>query len=156
MRGTVPSLVAQWWRIYLTCKTRGGQSLGPEDPLEEGMATHARILAWWVSSTEKPGGLQSIGLQRVAHDWSNWARTSGVSQQMECEEWNCTKVKNGEKWPQILHVTFSHLFSWSLFYECMGQTPSRPTINSWILRSVAAPYIQDSVWNFISAKVKGC
>ena len=38
------------------------QSLGWEDPLEEGMATHSRILAWRVPWTEEPGGLQSLGL----------------------------------------------------------------------------------------------
>ena len=40
-------------------------SLGQEDPLEEGMATHSSILAW---RTEEPGGLQSMGSQRVRHD----------------------------------------------------------------------------------------
>ena len=45
-----------------------GQSLGWEDPLEEGMATHSRVLAWRIPWTEEPGGLQSIGLQRVRHD----------------------------------------------------------------------------------------
>ena len=40
-------------------------SLGQEDPLEKGMATHSSILAWRILWTEKPGGLQSIGLQRV-------------------------------------------------------------------------------------------
>ena len=44
------------------------QSLGQEDPLEEGMATHSRIFAWRISWTEEPGGLQSIGLQRVGQD----------------------------------------------------------------------------------------
>ena len=44
------------------------QSLGWEDPLEEGMATHFTILAWRIPQTEEPGGLQSIGLQRVRHD----------------------------------------------------------------------------------------
>ena len=43
-------------------------SLGQEDPLEEGMATHSRILAWRIPGTEETGGLQSIGLQRVRHD----------------------------------------------------------------------------------------
>ena len=37
------------------------QSLGREDPLEKGMATHSSILAWKVPSTEEPGGLQSMG-----------------------------------------------------------------------------------------------
>ena len=42
--------------------------LGWEDPLEEGMATHSSILAWGIPWTEEPGGLQSMGLQRVGHD----------------------------------------------------------------------------------------
>ena len=43
------------------------QSLGWEDPLEEGMATHSRILAWKIPWTEEPGGLQSKKSQRVGH-----------------------------------------------------------------------------------------
>ena len=43
--------------------------LGQEDPLEKEMATHSSILAWRIPRTEEPGGLQSIGLQRVGHDW---------------------------------------------------------------------------------------
>ena len=42
--------------------------LGWEDPLEEGMATHSSILARRIPWTEEPGGLQSMGLQRVGHD----------------------------------------------------------------------------------------
>ena len=41
------------------------QSLGGEDPLEEGMATHSSILAWRIPYTEEPGKLQSIALHRV-------------------------------------------------------------------------------------------
>ena len=44
------------------------QFLGWEDPLEEGIAAHPRILAWRIPWTEEPGGLQSIGFQRVGHD----------------------------------------------------------------------------------------
>ena len=44
------------------------QSLGQEDPLEKKMATHSSILAWRIPCTEEPGGLQSMGLQRVGHD----------------------------------------------------------------------------------------
>ena len=43
------------------------QSLGQEDPLEEGMATHSSILAWRIPWTEEPGGLQSIGLDTLRH-----------------------------------------------------------------------------------------
>ena len=44
------------------------QSLGGEDPLEEGMATHSSVHAWRISWTEEPGGLQSLGLQRTGHN----------------------------------------------------------------------------------------
>ena len=44
------------------------RSLGQEDPLEEGMATHSSILAWRIPWLEEPGGLQSIRPQRVGHD----------------------------------------------------------------------------------------
>ena len=44
------------------------QSLGQEDPLKEGMETLSNILAWRIRWTEDPGGLQSIGSQRVGHD----------------------------------------------------------------------------------------
>ena len=44
------------------------QSLGWEDALEKGMANHSSILAWRILGTEKPCGLQSMGLQRVGHD----------------------------------------------------------------------------------------
>ena len=56
----VKNLPAMW-------KTRV-QSLGWEDPLEEGMATHSSILAWEIPWTEEPDGLQSMGSQRVRHD----------------------------------------------------------------------------------------
>ena len=46
------------------------QSLGREDPLEKEMATHSSILAWRTPCTEEPSGLQSMGSQRVGHDWA--------------------------------------------------------------------------------------
>ena len=44
------------------------QSLGREDPLEEEMATHSSVLAWEIPWTDEPGGLQSVGSQRLGHD----------------------------------------------------------------------------------------
>ena len=44
------------------------RSLGQEDPLEKEMETHSSILTWEIPWTEEPGGLQSMGLQRVRHD----------------------------------------------------------------------------------------
>ena len=43
-------------------------SLGQDDPLEKGLATHSSILAWGIPWTEETGGLQFMGLQRVGHD----------------------------------------------------------------------------------------
>ena len=53
-------------------------SLGQEHPLEEGMATHLSILAWRIPLTEEPGGLWSVGSQKVGHDWSNIAAASWI------------------------------------------------------------------------------
>jgi len=44
-------------------------SLGWEDSQEKGMATHSSILAWRIPWTEEPGGVQSMELQRVGHNW---------------------------------------------------------------------------------------
>ena len=52
------------------------QSLGWEDPLEKEMATHSSILAWRIPWTEELGGLQSMELQRVRHDWATNTFTS--------------------------------------------------------------------------------
>ena len=51
------------------------RSLGWEDPLEEGMTTHPRILVWRIPWAEEPGGLQTVGLQRVGNDLSDLAHT---------------------------------------------------------------------------------
>ena len=44
------------------------RALGQKDPLEKGVVTHSRILAWRIPWTKEPGGLQSMGSQRVRHD----------------------------------------------------------------------------------------
>ena len=54
-------------------------SLGRETPLEEGMATHSNNLAWRIPWTEDPGGLHSMGSQRVRHDWCDLACTHALS-----------------------------------------------------------------------------
>ena len=50
------------------CSAGDLESLGQEDLLEKGMATHSSTLAWRIPWTEEPGGLQATGLQRVRHD----------------------------------------------------------------------------------------
>ena len=61
-------LVAQLVKNPPAMRETWVQSLGWEDPLEKGKATHSSILAWRIPWTEDPGGLQSMGLQRVGHD----------------------------------------------------------------------------------------
>ena len=62
------SLVAQTVKNLPVLWETWVQYLGCEDPLEKGMATHSRILAWRIPWTEETDGLQSTGLQRVVHD----------------------------------------------------------------------------------------
>ena len=62
------SLVAQMVKRLPAMWETWVPSLGPEDPLEKEMATHSSTLAWKIPRTEKPGGLQSTGSQRVRQD----------------------------------------------------------------------------------------
>ena len=64
------SLVAQMVKNLPVMQETQVRFLGWEDLLEEGMATHSSILAWRMPWAEKPGGLQSMGSQRVRHDWT--------------------------------------------------------------------------------------
>ena len=62
------SLMAQIVKKLSAMQETRVQSLGQEDPLEKGMATHSSILAWRIPWTEAPGGLQSMGWQRIGRD----------------------------------------------------------------------------------------
>ena len=62
------SQVVQWWRIFLPMQEMWVQSLGQEDSLEREMATHSSILVWEIPRSEEPGGPQSMGSQRAAHN----------------------------------------------------------------------------------------
>ena len=64
-------LVAQTVKHLPAMQETWVRSLGQEDPLEKEMATHSSILAWRIPWTEEPGGLQSMGSQRVRHDWAS-------------------------------------------------------------------------------------
>ena len=70
-----------------------------EDSLEEGMTTHSSILAWKIPWTEESGGLQSMGLQRVRHDWSDWACVRGWA-------WDHLLNSNTSSWSQWTHLQF--------------------------------------------------
>ena len=77
-RSSRASLVVQWVRNLLAVQETQQmqvQSLGQEDPPEDGMATYSSVLAWRIPWTEEPGGLLSMGLQRVRCDWIDLACT---------------------------------------------------------------------------------
>ena len=65
---TGASLVAQMVMNLPAMQETWVRTLGQEDPLEKEMATHSSILAWRIPWTAEPGGLQSMGSQRVGHD----------------------------------------------------------------------------------------
>ena len=62
-------MVAQMVKNLPAIRETRIRSLSQEDPLEKGMANHCSILAWRIPWTEQLGGLQSMGSQRVRHDW---------------------------------------------------------------------------------------
>ena len=66
---TGTSLVAQMVKNLPAVQKTGIRSLGQEEPLEKGMATHSSTLAWKILWTEVPGRLQSMGSQRIGQDW---------------------------------------------------------------------------------------
>ena len=84
-------MIWQYFKIYETQV----RSLGWEDPLEKRTATHSSVLAWRISWTEEPGALQSMGSQRVRHDWAT--NTSSIGENGNWKE-------KGEK-KDFLHYT---------------------------------------------------
>ena len=74
-------------------------TLDRKDPLEEGMAAHSSILAWRIPRTEEPGGLQSMGSQRVRHNWATKHSTAHIYPQIILEgvllncSWNMVGFK---------------------------------------------------------------
>ena len=86
------------------------RSLGCKDPLEKEMATHSSILAWEIPLTEEPGGLQSMGSQRVRHDWAtnhtyinilyilNWGVGEDSWESLDCKEIKPVNPKGNQPW----------------------------------------------------------
>ena len=69
--------ICRWTSMFFPCpsydKQRSGGFLTTRSPGEKEMAAHSSILAWRILWTEEPGGLPSMGSQRVGHDWSDLA-----------------------------------------------------------------------------------
>ena len=94
-------------------------SLDQEDPLEKGMATQTNILAWRIPWTEEPGRLQSIGLQRIGHDWVTHARThtrTHTHTHTHTHTWGCWCLFH-LSWFQLVTHPPQH-FSWCA--QCIG------------------------------------
>ena len=95
------SQMAQWWRIHLSMQEtqkKQVRSLGLEDPLEEGMATHSSDLSWETPWTEEPGGLQSRGSQsrtwpsthtRCYEGWIKFCPVWWLGSHFYCGEFSC-------------------------------------------------------------------
>ena len=74
------------------------RSLGQEDLLEKGLATHSSVLAWRIPWTEEPGGLQSTGSQRVWLDWDTFT----IPDKQFDSKYNQTHSKEGGSWTGFL------------------------------------------------------
>ena len=127
----LPAL-AQMVKNLPTVQKTWVRSLSQEDPLEKGMATHSSILARGIPWTEEPGGLQSMGYQRVRHDWAPQHSTEGleadvlffvvVSEQMLLCLPYCCFVAAAPRTPLLLVSCPGSLASASLPFTI----PSRP------------------------------
>ena len=82
----LPYSVAQMVKNLPAMQKTQVQSLGWKDSLEKGMAIHSSILAWEITWSEKPGGLQSMGLQRVGHN--SLTNTFAMIQTTTKPKWN--------------------------------------------------------------------
>ena len=109
------SLVAQMVKNLPAMQETGVWSLGQEDPLEKEMVTHSSVLAWRILWTEKPGRLQSMGSQRVRHDWATNTRhpcsTKGVI--------DITRklLEKGSPAGQLFTVSVFPIANWIIFME---------------------------------------
>ena len=105
------SLVAQMVKNLPAMLETWVQSLGWEDPMEKGMATHSSILAWRIPWTEEPGGLQAMGSQRVRHNWGTF-----------------TSLHSPQETNTLISVRLEILLSSSLctfnFFLCPSHSPS--------------------------------
>ena len=81
------------------------QSLGQEGPLKKGMIAHSSILAWRIPWTEEHGGLQSMGLQRVRHDWETYTFTFHFQITSYFSGFDRHKKKNHPRWCRCLQLT---------------------------------------------------
>ena len=108
-------LVVQTVKNLLVMQETLVWSLGQEDPLEKGMATHSNILAQRILWTEESGGLQSMGLQRVGHDWVTNTDTNTTCHLQVY--WICwTSLTVGQVETDFL-ITSLYILRWNVNYS---------------------------------------
>ena len=125
------------------------QSLGQEDPLEEEVATHSSIFAWKTPWTEKPGKLQSVGSQRVRHDWAcTYAPTNGA-------DWIFEKLKLTWIVDRSNYNNLKDLFLKQIEYMMFGRSFQEPNIAKYYdrLEEIFADLEQDWLQNLNYPKV---
>ena len=99
-------------RLPTLRETRIG-SLGQEDPLEKKMATHSSTLVWKTPWTEEPGRLQSMGSQRVGHDWVTSLHFTNKNEKKNAIYYNIGGSRDyhikRSKWDNEINITWYHL-----------------------------------------------
>ena len=94
------------------------QSLGQKEPLEKEMATHSSILAWRIPWTEEPGELQSMGSQRVRHDW---AANTPLRKQELCPQMAFGLQLHHQHFLGLQGACLTADFGLASLYNCMSQ-----------------------------------
>ena len=140
LKGTVPLQETQEMQV---------RSLGWEDPLEEEMATHSGILSWEIPWREQPGGLQSMGSQRIRHDWTTTYLHR--SRQMINEDPVCVYAQSRptlcDPMDCSLPGSFLHGSSQARILECIAVSSSRRSSwpRGWICLVCLLHWLVDSL-----------
>ena len=97
--------ISHGWRSLVGCSPWGGEELDTTEwlpfhfhVLEKAMATHSRVLAWWIPGTREPDGLPFMGSHRVGHDWSDLAAAAFVFTLFPATCFCWWKVSNDWNW----------------------------------------------------------
>ena len=123
------------------------RSLGWEDPLEEGMATHSSILAWRIPWAEEPEGLQSMELKRVGHDWATEHST-----RPDPADRHPSSFLGGQSlwlWHLFLHGNFisRSLWKYSVLPILSMCLQLNLTLTGWVFQALFPTYIENQhVW----------
>ena len=145
-------------------------SLDWKDTLEKGKATHSSILAWIIPWTKEPGRLQSMGSQRVGHDWATFifmCRVHHVKSQFRwitswnqvCQE-NCQQPhicrwyhSNGRKWRETKELPEGEREEWKSWLETQHYTTSMISspITSWQIEGGKVEAVTDLI--FLGSKI---